>query len=192
MKEALAMNHDSQKTNFRRLSFGLFLGILLIPLLSVGCAKSKKDPNVSYEGGEGGSSESGSSGDIGQSDLGDSRSGGRRGATAAGLQTVYFDYDSASLTSDAKTTVQENADYLKKNSNTNVTVEGHCDDRGSTEYNLALGERRANAVRDYMVNLGVAKKRLKTVSYGEERPVMKGENESAWSKNRRAEFSGVN
>ena len=105
-----------------------------------------------------------------------------------GLRTVFFDYDKATISGEAKKTIAGNVDWMKKNANTKVQIEGHCDSRGSIEYNVALGERRANAVKDYMMSLGVAGNRLATISYGEEKPLVSSENESAWKKNRRANF----
>lgn len=105
-----------------------------------------------------------------------------------GLVTVNFEYDKSALTADAKKKLQGNADWIKKNANVKVQVEGHCDNRGTIEYNLALGERRANSVKSYLVSLGVPAERLTTISYGEEKPVMSGESDEAHSKNRRANF----
>ncbi len=119
-----------------------------------------------------------------------SEGGGGGGAADSGesiLEAVYFDYDRAELRSEARTTLQANADSVKS-SPRNVTIEGYCDERGSEEYNLALGERRANGVRQYMVDLGVPASKLSTVSFGEARPAVAGHTESAWRYNRRAEF----
>ena len=99
---------------------------------------------------------------------------------------VYFDYDESNLSDDARSKLARNADLLKSQAQFMVTIEGHCDERGTNEYNLALGERRANAVRDYLGSLGVAGDRLRTISYGEERPVCTQHEESCWSQNRRA------
>ena len=98
---------------------------------------------------------------------------------------IYFDYDESSLTDDTRDKLSRNADLLKSNARFSVTIEGHADERGTNEYNLALGERRANAVRDYLTSLGVAGDRLRTISYGEERPVCTETAESCWSQNRR-------
>ena len=106
------------------------------------------------------------------------------------LETVYFDYDTAALRSDARTALKSNATAIQGNSGWGtVTVEGHCDERGSEEYNLALGDRRAKAVKQYLVDLGVPSSRLRTVSFGEAKPAVQGHNESAWRYNRRSEFS---
>jgi peptidoglycan-associated lipoprotein len=99
---------------------------------------------------------------------------------------VYFDYDESTLTDDTRDKLSRNADLLKSRTEFSVTIEGHADERGTNEYNLALGERRANAVRDYLGSLGVSADRLRTISYGEERPVCTETAESCWSQNRRA------
>jgi peptidoglycan-associated lipoprotein len=104
------------------------------------------------------------------------------------LRPVYFELDSADLSGEAQTTLQHNAGVLKKYGTWQITIEGHCDERGSAEYNLALGERRALAARDYLVSLGVGANRVRTVSYGKEFPFDPGHDEGAWSKNRRAHF----
>ncbi len=106
----------------------------------------------------------------------------------AGLETVHFDYDKSSLGNEARKKIASNAEWMKKNTTAKVTIEGHCDNRGSNEYNIALGERRANAVKDYMVSLGVSASRLNTVSYGEDKPVAMGDSEADHKKNRRANF----
>jgi peptidoglycan-associated lipoprotein len=98
---------------------------------------------------------------------------------------IYFDYDESSLTDDTREKLSRNADLLKSQPQFSVTIEGHADSRGTNEYNLALGERRANAVKDYLGSLGVGGERLRTISYGEERPACTEEAESCWSQNRR-------
>jgi peptidoglycan-associated lipoprotein len=106
-----------------------------------------------------------------------------------GARPVYFDYDSSALRGDAIETLKENARIMKETPNQRIQIEGHCDERGTQEYNLALGERRALAVREFLINLGVSGDRLLTVSYGEEKPAEDGHDESAWRMNRRAEFN---
>ena len=103
------------------------------------------------------------------------------------LGTVYFDYDSAALRSDATGTLKKDADAMRGAPDAVVTLEGHCDERGSEEYNLALGERRAEAVRKYLVDLGIPGSRLRVVSFGEAKPAVMGHDESAWKWNRRVE-----
>jgi len=103
-------------------------------------------------------------------------------------EDVYFYYDSAALTPAAQEILKKQAAILEKYSDVSITIEGNCDERGTNEYNLALGERRAQSVKNFLSDLGLAASRLKTVSYGEEKPVDPGHNEAAWSKNRRAHF----
>jgi len=99
---------------------------------------------------------------------------------------VFFDTDQSTIREDGRGTLNKQAEWLKKYTNYQITVEGHCDERGTREYNLALGERRANASRDYLVALGVSPSRLQTISYGKERPDPVGSDEAAWARNRRA------
>lgn len=109
-------------------------------------------------------------------------------ATASGLNRVHFDFDSASIQPDMIKVINGNADYLQKHKNLKVMIEGHCDERGTNEYNIALGDRRAQTAHDYLTAKGISAGRLKTVSYGEEKPLEKGYGEAAWYMNRRAEF----
>lgn len=101
---------------------------------------------------------------------------------------VYFGFDDYTLSGEAQRILNRLADTLKGSSDAVVQIQGHCDERGSIEYNLALGERRANSVKNYLVSLGVDASRLNTISYGEEKPADEGHDESAWARNRRAEF----
>lgn len=158
----------------------LWFGILSITVtlvLSFGCAsKKKQEENV----GEGGANVT--STPIEMDSIG-SDSG-----KIAGLSTVYFDYDKATLTPETLKTLKANAAWMKTNANVNLQIEGHCDARGSIEYNLALGERRAKAVRAELIKLGIKADRLSIVSYGKERPLVMGDTEKAYAKNRRANF----
>lgn len=104
-------------------------------------------------------------------------------------EDIYFEFDSSSLLPMAQDTLSKKADYLLGGAMASVTIEGHCDERGTDAYNLALGERRAEAAKAFLVNLGVNASSITTVSYGEERPVDMGHNEEAWAKNRRAHFA---
>ena len=108
--------------------------------------------------------------------------------TAFAEDDVYFEYDSATLTSEAMALLKEKAQWLQDNPTARALIEGHCDERGSNEYNLALGDRRAGSVKTFLVNLGISPSRLSTVSYGEERPVDPGKTEAAYARNRRAHF----
>ena len=104
------------------------------------------------------------------------------------LGDIYFDFDKADLTEEARMRLSKNADWLKANAAYQVTIEGHCDERGTNDYNLALGQRRGAAAMDYIVSLGVAGGRLSTQSWGEERPQCTESDESCWARNRRAHF----
>ena len=109
--------------------------------------------------------------------------------SASVLETVYFDFDRYEIRPDARGALRANAESIKRNTGWGtITIEGHCDERGSEEYNLALGDRRANAVKQYLVDLGVPANRLRTVSFGEAKPAVVGHDESAWRYNRRSEF----
>lgn len=106
------------------------------------------------------------------------------------LGDVYFEFDKSTLTDETRSQLGKNADFLKTRDGENlvITIEGHCDERGTNDYNLALGDRRSNAARDYLLSLGIAGDRLKTISYGEERPQCDESNEDCWQLNRRAYF----
>jgi peptidoglycan-associated lipoprotein len=104
------------------------------------------------------------------------------------LGDVFYDFDSATLSTEAQEQLKQDAAWLGSNSAKRALIEGHCDSRGTSEYNLALGERRSGTAKEYLVKLGVASSRLETVSYGEERPFDSAQNEEAWAKNRRAHF----
>ena len=137
------------------------------------------------------SSSSGSSGSSSTSSSGTASSSTAAVDSAADKlaavgNTVYFGYDSAVLDGNSQATLFRQAAFLKGNPSLTVTIEGHCDERGTREYNLALGERRAAAARDYLLAQGVDPARIRVISYGKERPVAAGSNETSWSKNRRA------
>lgn len=104
------------------------------------------------------------------------------------LDDVFFEFDKSDLTEDTKATLNRYAEVIKANAGLNILIEGHCDERGTEEYNLALGERRADRVKEYLASLGVSAETMKTISYGEARPKMEGSTEEAWAQNRRAHF----
>ena len=114
---------------------------------------------------------------------GDSDSG-----KAMGLQTVHFPFDSFSLDAAGKSTLQANAEVLKSNANVKIQVEGHCDQKGGIQYNIALGEKRANAAKKFLADQGVSAERITTISFGKERPIDNGNTDEAHAKNRRANF----
>jgi peptidoglycan-associated lipoprotein len=118
---------------------------------------------------------------------GDVSAGG--GPEGSPLADIYFAYDSAALSDEARAVLDQHARWLQARADVRVVVEGHCDERGTVEYNLALGEQRAQAAREYLASLGVPAGRLSIVSYGKERPIDPGHGEEAWAKNRRAHFA---
>lgn len=126
---------------------------------------------------------------IAAAEAGDNLSAGTKNPN---LKNIYFGFDSSELTATSKQVLKENADYLAKVAGSKVVLEGHCDERGTDEYNLALGERRARSAFEYLRSLGVSRDRMSTVSYGESRPAEAAHNEGAWSKNRRVECLETN
>lgn len=116
-------------------------------------------------------------------------SSGTEVLSSSSFQPVFFDYDSYTLRDDGRASLDANAKLLRDNSGARLVIEGHCDERGTAEYNQALGERRAQAARDYLVGAGISDSRIQVVSYGKERPFEPGHDEAAWAKNRRAHFT---
>lgn len=173
-----------------KLSRGLMLLMSIFAVMALGlsaCTKAKRaDTDAGSEAGVG--IESGPQ--VTDQDMSFDQQGSDSGRIE-GLSTVYFAYDQARLTEGAKATLKENAAWIKSHANATIQIEGHTDSRGSTEYNLSLGERRAKSVRQYLQGLGVDPKRMTVISYGEEKPIAMGDSEAAWSKNRRANFVPV-
>jgi peptidoglycan-associated lipoprotein len=149
--------------------------------LSISCASKKKVENAPV-GTEGAMDANVASKDIAFD------SAGSDSGKISGLTSVHFDYDSSTLSTDARRELGANAEWIKANPGVSVQIEGHCDSRGSVEYNLALGERRAKAVKGYLGSLGIDSKRLSVISYGEEKPLDPAQTEEAYAKNRRANF----
>jgi peptidoglycan-associated lipoprotein len=149
-----------------------------------GCGSKKKGGDLGAEGGQGLGEES-----LGGGSLDKARSGTLGSEAVTGpLGDVHFDYDSFELDDEARDTLQGHASWLRDNSETRVEIEGHCDDRGTVEYNLALGAKRAAAVKSYLSSLGTPSDRVTTISYGEELPLCHEATESCWHTNRRAHF----
>ncbi len=161
----------------RALVRNLFFVLPLISalMLASGCSSNKPKPE------EDSSVPNASAADENLS--GDSDNG-----KAMGLQTVNFEFDSFTLTSDSKEKLKTNAQILKSSANVKIQIEGHCDQMGGIQYNIALGEKRANATKNYLVDQGVRADRIATISFGKERPIDPGSSESANAKNRRANF----
>jgi peptidoglycan-associated lipoprotein len=125
---------------------------------------------------------------AGEESLDSNSTGISEGRTSAPMLPVYFDFDASEIKGDQESRIQVNADFLNKKQDVNIRIEGNCDPRGTNEYNMALGERRALAAKKYLVNLGVADSRMSTVSYGEERMLITGQDELSWAQNRRDDF----
>jgi len=152
----------------------MLVGIALVSLTVVGCTNDEKAP--------GSLPESSKVNEPAAPPPVDSQ------AQSFKAETVYFAFDDYTLTKEAHTALNSFGDHLKAHKSAQVQIEGHCDERGSVEYNLALGEKRAQSVKAYLASLGVEAGRLQTISFGEEKPAVEGHDDSAWSKNRRAEF----
>jgi peptidoglycan-associated lipoprotein len=160
----------------------------LIVALSSGCTKPKKtDTNGDAAAAGSGGETSGEMPAIADKAIGTDSQGSDSG-NISGLNTVFFEYDKANLSGDARKKLAANAEWIKSHNGMTVQIEGHTDERGSVEYNLSLGERRAKSVKAYLEGLGVEGKRMTIISYGEEKPLVTGEGEAAWAKNRRANF----
>ncbi len=171
----------------------LVLLVALVALLAAGCAK-KPAPSTETEMTEQPAVTEMPSEEVAGVDEGAmTETGVTEEAPAAlpELQRIFFDFDQYVLTEEARQTLADNATYMKAKSGVEVKIEGHCDERGTDEYNLALGERRAQAAKNYLVSLGVDADRLSIISYGEEVPLDPASTEAAWAKNRRAEFKVV-
>jgi peptidoglycan-associated lipoprotein len=172
-------------------------GLVAMILTAAGCAPSattKPEPGPAPSAaskpatpspGEGQRGTTGES-TTGQTSLDELQKG--KPPTSGPLKDIHFGFDRYDLEGEARETLKVNADWLKKNPSARIEIEGHCDERGTNEYNLALGAKRAQAAKDYLVTLGIATERLSTISYGEEIPVCKEHNESCWQQNRRARF----
>jgi peptidoglycan-associated lipoprotein len=175
--------------------------LAVICLLAAGCAPAtpNKPPDVSSPSGPGAGSQGSAAGEgqrggtresnTGSSSLKDLQEGKTpENPRSSPLKDIFFDFDRADLRGDARDTLRANADWLKSNPSARVEIEGHCDERGTNEYNLALGAKRSQAAKDYLVSLGITGERLSTISYGEEIPVCREQSESCWHQNRRARF----
>lgn len=157
----------------------IFLTSIFIVLIALtGCSKKK---DLKPDGSDAGY-ENVTDGDI-QNGKADSDSNG-----AMGLKTIHFPYDSFEIVGDAKEDLKNNAEIMKKNQDLKVQIEGHCDERGGVQYNLALGEKRANAIKSALQSMGIAKSRIATISMGKEKPIANGSGEDVWAKNRRGNF----
>jgi len=161
---------------------------VLLAFFITACATTPEDTSDSSGSGSSSSSSSvSSSSDSGSDDSGDGIVPGSQEDLIVNVgDRVFFGYDSSELDSDAQELLQDQVAWLKQYSDVSVTIEGHCDERGTREYNLALGEKRAQSVKNYLISLGVSESRVSTISYGKERPAVIGSNDGAWSQNRRS------
>ena len=169
------------------------LVVVLAVLLSLGCSSKKKGDGLEGQEGEAGYGEDslGAGGAPGGSLALAQQGQYGAGSDSGPLHDIQFNYDSFELDESARQTLQQNADWLKEHPEARVEIEGHCDNRGTVEYNLALGAKRAAAAKSYLIALGIGRDRLTTISYGEELPLCQEETESCWSRNRRVHFVPV-
>ena len=174
-----------------RASAWIVLFSTLLLALGTGCPK-EPDSSMDVDGSATSGTVGGDRGIAGDRSSLSNEPVGMDDASGERLERIYFEYDSSELSSSARQALQNNYDILRRAPSVRVEIEGHCDERGTNEYNLALGWRRARAVRDYLISLGVDGARIDTISYGEELPVDAGHSEAAWSKNRRAQFRVIN
>lgn len=167
----------------------LTMAALLFTIAMTGCSKKpppETDPGMRDRTETPGAADTGADADAGDPSLID-----RETAMSTIGEMIFFDFDRSELSPDARGVLQEKAEIMRQYPEISVRIEGHADERGTVEYNLALGERRAEAARQYLIDLGLDADRLTTVSYGEERPMVAESNESAWAQNRRDEFIAV-
>ena len=172
--------------------------LLVVPMLiATGCSRSPDvalyPPPVTPANGSEIEAAVDGSGDIGDLPGERKRPASGNELIAAGiLQTIYFEYDRSDIRPDQIEPLENNAEYLAENPDQSVSIEGHCDERGSVEYNFALGARRANAIRDFLISRGARAESLTVMSKGEEEPAVEGSGEEVWALNRRAEFKPTN
>jgi peptidoglycan-associated lipoprotein len=171
------------QNNLRIMLAALLVSLLL--MLTVSCQKK----NVAVESGSSSTAQDAGYDTSTADQTLDSSSASARGDSEIVLQeNIFFEFDRATLTPEARETLTKNGKWLRINADVAITIEGHCDERGTNGYNLALGDRRAENVKMFLVDLGIDRTRLTTLSYGEEQPLDRGHDESAWAKNRRAHF----
>ncbi len=162
-----------------------FIILILSIFLLASCETATKKTVTGDASKTSGSSSSSAKGNVNKSLFGSGKQTPTDKLISVG-DRVLFDYDSSELSSEAKLILDKQSRFLRANSDLTFTIEGHCDERGTREYNLALGEKRATAVRDYLVIEGISPDRIRVISYGKEKPAVVGSNDMAWSKNRRA------
>lgn len=179
--------------NYKGMSYLLFI-VLLVGLVSLwGCPKKTEvttapaaQTQTEKEMASAPSNEAATAGEKHQ--MKSEGPNERSGMMAEGLKTVYFDFDRSFIRDDARAVMKTNAEWLKANPNAKIRIEGNCDERGTKEYNQALGQRRAIGAKKYLTDMGISAHRISLISYGKEKPICSEENETCWQKNRRDEF----
>ncbi len=161
------------------------LSLLAVLVLVAGCAKPPQDTGSITTEGNSSNTATQTTTPVDQSAVPGPTPGTQQDLVVSVGDRVFFGYDKFDLIPEAMTTIEKQAQWLKTYPHINVSVEGHCDERGTREYNLALGEKRATAVRNYLVALGIQASRIQTISYGKERPAVTGSDETSWAQNRR-------
>ncbi len=175
-------------------NFGKKSAVLLVSLVlvfSVSCQKKTaavKTGSISTAQEDGYGTPTPDASQIGEKPLDASTTNSPSGSNVVLRENIFFEFDKATLTPQASQTLTKNGVWLRTNADVAITIEGHCDERGTNGYNLALGDRRAEGVKTFLTDLGIDRSRLTTVSYGEERPLDRGQAEAAWARNRRAHF----
>jgi len=176
----------------RHLKMRYLVIICIVGLLAFwGCPKQTEVTSSSDTQKEGAMSANQASSKNEAGSMNESKNGSMKegvGMTSAGLKPVYFDFDKSFIRSDAKAIMKANADWLKANSKVKIKIAGNCDERGTKEYNLALGQRRSASAKKYLTDMGVSSKRISLISYGKEKPICTEQNEECWQKNRRDDF----
>jgi peptidoglycan-associated lipoprotein len=166
--------------------FGRILSFMAVLVLVVGCAKKPDDTgSITTDSDSLVGTEGQANAGVDQGALGAAQAGTQQDLVVNIGDRIFFGYDQFDLTSEARGVIERQSEWMKTYANVNVVVEGHCDERGTREYNLALGEKRATAVRNYLIANGVAPSRVQTISYGKERPAVMGSDDSSWAQNRR-------
>ena len=166
--------------------YKFFISIFIVLFVAACATKPKDTADSSGSGSSSSGSDVSSEGTITETVGSGIVSGSQEDLIVNVGDRVFFGYDSSDLDSDALELLQDQVAWLKQNSDVSVTIEGHCDERGTREYNLALGEKRAQAVKNYLIGLGINPDRVSTISYGKERPAVVGSNDGAWAQNRRS------
>jgi peptidoglycan-associated lipoprotein len=162
------------------------LSFIAVMVLVAGCSHKPDDTGAVSTGGDMNSAMQGQNNAPPVTENGAATPGSEQDLVVNVGDRVFFALDKSDLTTESRTTVEKQAQWLKTYPNVNVMIEGHCDERGTREYNLALGEKRASSVRSYLIANGIDAKRIQTISYGKERPAVLGSDENAWAQNRRA------